>query len=72
MILDGKRLALKCNIQTECWATDLDRPPQLAIITIGEDDASKVYVKNKLRTAAEMGFIAKNFVFNEVLSRINH
>lgn len=65
MILDGKKLAQKCNIRTECWATDLDRPPHLAIITIGEDDASKVYVKNKLKTAESMGFIAKNFVFNE-------
>lgn len=65
MILDGKKLAQKCNITTECWATDLDRPPQLAIITIGEDDASKVYVKNKLKTAENMGFIANNFRFSE-------
>lgn len=65
MILDGKKLAQKCNITTECWATDLNRPPRLAIITIGEDDASKVYVKNKLKTAENMGFIADNFRFNK-------
>ena len=65
MILDGKKLAQKCNITTECWASDLDKQPSLAIITIGEDDASKVYVKNKLKTAENMGFIAENFKFNE-------
>ena len=65
MILDGKKLAQKCNITTECWATDLGRSPRLAIITIGEDDASKVYVKNKIKTAESIGFIADNFRFNK-------
>lgn len=34
---------------------DLSGTPKLAIITIGDDDASKVYVRNKIKTAEELG-----------------
>lgn len=44
---------------------DLDHTPELLIITIGDDDASKVYVRNKMRAAAEVGINATNFRFSE-------
>lgn len=33
----------------------LEGVPQLAIISIGDDDASKVYVRNKIKTAEQLG-----------------
>lgn len=59
IILDGKSLADRTleNIKNRI---DEMAPivPHLVIITIGEDEASKVYVKNKLRAAEKTGIKA--------------
>lgn len=39
--------------------------PTLAIITFGEDDASKVYVKNKMAAAEEVGIEATHYIFTK-------
>jgi methylenetetrahydrofolate dehydrogenase (NADP+) / methenyltetrahydrofolate cyclohydrolase len=58
-ILDGKVLAAK--IRTEI-AAEIDmrklhghRPPGLAVILVGENPASSIYVRNKRRTCEEVG-----------------
>ena len=38
----------------------LPTKPKLTIITIGEDDASKVYVRNKIKTATSLGIEVKH------------
>lgn len=64
-IMNGKLVAQKIKDRVAKWiATDLDRKPQLLIITIGEDDASKVYVRNKLRAAEEVGIEASHWIYN--------
>ena len=63
-IMDGKLVAQKIKDRVAKWiATDLDRKPQLLIITIGEDDASKVYVRNKMRAADEVGIEASHWIY---------
>lgn len=63
-IIDGKTIAanvkkdLKRIISSSCT-----RAPRLGIITIGGDDASKVYVKNKLKAAEEVGITAVQYKF---------
>src|SRR5512139_604876 len=58
-ILDGAGLAK--TIRSELTArvaavtASLGRPPGLGIVLVGEDPASEVYVRNKLRAAAEIG-----------------
>jgi methylenetetrahydrofolate dehydrogenase (NADP+)/methenyltetrahydrofolate cyclohydrolase len=65
-IMDGKLVAQKIKDQVAKWIrTDLDRKPQLLIITIGEDDASKVYVRNKMRAADEVGIEASHWIYTE-------
>lgn len=64
--MDGKLVAQKIKDRVAKWiATDLDRKPQLLIITIGEDDASKVYVRNKMRAADEVGIEASHWIYTE-------
>jgi len=58
-ILDGKALA--AAVLDECRAeaaalTAKGITPGLAVVLVGEDPASKVYVANKARTCAELGF----------------
>ena len=61
-ILDGKALAQKVKENIKQWIEkDLQRSPILAIFTIGDDDASKVYVRNKIKAAEEVGIIAKHY-----------
>lgn len=66
-ILDGKVLATKVKERVAQWIEgDLRRAPRLAIITVGdEDDASKVYVRNKIKAAEEVGIIVHHIIITE-------
>ena len=65
MILDGKLVAaqIKQVLREEIRQQKhkIGRPPRLVIISIGEDPASKVYVRNKIRAAEEIGVAAPHF-----------
>ena len=66
IIMYGKPVAENIKTQAKEWIErDLDHTPELLIITIGNDDASKVYVKNKLKAAAEVGINATNWRFTK-------
>ena len=65
-ILDGKALAQEVKANVKQWIEeDLRKPPILAIFTIGDDDASKVYVRNKIKAAEEVGIIAKHYTITK-------
>ncbi|HJS89506.1 MAG TPA: bifunctional methylenetetrahydrofolate dehydrogenase/methenyltetrahydrofolate cyclohydrolase FolD [Steroidobacteraceae bacterium] len=59
MVLDGKAVAAKVRGAVAARAADLaarlGRRPGLAVVQVGEDPASRVYVRNKRRAAAEVG-----------------
>lgn len=62
-ILDGKAIAadLRQSIKS-CVAERIaagQRPPGLAVILVGEDPASQVYVRNKRRSCEEVGFYSE-------------
>ena len=66
-ILDGKALALKIKAQI---AVDVKRkvdsgvrPPCLAVILVGDDPASAVYVRNKKADCEEIGIRSLEFLF---------
>lgn len=60
MVLDGKVCANHIYEQLKNHP-NISRAG-LAIITIGEDDASKVYVRNKIRAAEKIGLLARQFI----------
>lgn len=53
--IDGKALAAKVKRQAAAEAAGLPRKPGLAVVLVGEDPASKVYVAGKERDCAECG-----------------
>ena len=65
MILDGKAVAasIKEQLKEEIDAAVANggRRPRLVIISVGDDPASKVYVRNKMKAAEEVGIIATPF-----------
>jgi methylenetetrahydrofolate dehydrogenase (NADP+)/methenyltetrahydrofolate cyclohydrolase len=61
-ILDGQALAIRMQEelkpQVAAFTGRHGRPPGLAIVLVGENPASEVYVRNKLKSGAEVGFRA--------------
>ena len=67
MILDGKIVAadIKQRLKEEidvAVANDCRRP-RLVIISVGDDSASKVYVRNKIKAAEEVGIVTRHYRF---------
>ena len=57
-IIDGKAIAAEINADTRVMAEKLTaefRAPGLAVVLVGDDPASQVYVRNKVRTCGELG-----------------
>lgn len=57
-LLDGIALSKKLRARLGARVdvlTDRGRPPGLAVVLVGDDPASQVYVRNKVRACAEVG-----------------
>ena len=69
MILDGKIVAasIKEQLKEEIDAAVADgyRRPKLVIISVGDDPASKVYVRNKIKAAEEVGIEVEHLTYGE-------
>lgn len=78
-VIDGNAIAREVRAE---WKQRADRlhaqgaAPGLAVIMVGDNPASRVYVRNKLRASAEMGIRSEQFLYPadapeaQVLSRI--
>ena len=67
-LIDGKKLAkeIRENLKLKC--DELKKEginPKLAVIMVGEDKASKVYVKNKSKACNEIGIEFEEFILDE-------
>lgn len=56
--IDGKALAAQVKAQVREEAAKLPRKPGLAVILVGENPASKVYVNGKEKDCAECGIVS--------------
>ena len=67
-IIDGKALAKKIRAELKLEVDELKSSginPKLAVIMVGEDKASKVYVKNKSKACEEIGVEFEEFLLDE-------
>ncbi|OQW92288.1 MAG: bifunctional methylenetetrahydrofolate dehydrogenase/methenyltetrahydrofolate cyclohydrolase [Beggiatoa sp. IS2] len=71
-ILDGKALAtqLRHHIREQVQARIAQglRPPGLAVVLVGENAASQVYVRNKRNACAEVGILSKAYHLPSTIS----
>ena len=62
-IIDGKAISTQMRVeiaeQTKVYIEKTGEKPGLAVIIVGEDPASKVYVRNKKRACEEVGFYSE-------------
>lgn len=61
MLIDGKALAAKVKQDVRRQAEDLPRKPGLAVILVGDNPASRVYVNGKRRDCEECGFSSEEY-----------
>ena len=63
-IIDGKAIAAKIREEIKERTDTLKKigvQPGLAVIIVGTDPASQVYVRNKIKACAEVGFYSENY-----------
>ena len=70
-ILDGKELARKIREELKLKVDKLKENgivPKLAVILVGDDSASKVYVKNKSKACQDVGVEFEEILLDEITS----
>ncbi|MBR3677190.1 MAG: bifunctional 5,10-methylenetetrahydrofolate dehydrogenase/5,10-methenyltetrahydrofolate cyclohydrolase [Alphaproteobacteria bacterium] len=60
-IIDGKQIATQIYAELKSKISTLPTSPKLAIILVGDDDSSRIYVRNKQKFAAETGIVTELF-----------
>ena len=63
IILDGNRvrdqIKVECRPRVERVIAQAGRPPGLAVVLVGNNPASEVYVRSKTKTAGELGMLGE-------------
>ena len=64
-IIDGKKISAEIRAEiaaeTSAFVKENGYAPGLAVIIVGEDPASQVYVRNKKRACEEVGFVSESY-----------
>lgn len=68
-ILSGKEVAEAIKKQIAEEVKGLNYQPCLVVVRVGEDEASKVYVGNKVKTSQELGFLSEHIHLEENTSQ---
>ena len=85
MIIDGKKIAAELRVKLKEKIGELQSTynsvPGLTVILVGEDPASKIYVKNKEKFAKEVGInsdvirypekVEEKTLLNKIIFRFN-
>lgn len=58
-IIDGKAISAKVRNEIKAEVEKMEIKPGLAVIIVGEDPASQVYVRNKAKGCEEVGFYSE-------------
>lgn len=71
-LIDGKVVSAKIRGEireaAEAFKAERKRAPGLAVVRVGEDPASIVYVRNKLRACDEVGFYSECHILPETVT----
>lgn len=64
IILDGKTLAKSIVKDVKAQVASMNKPPSLAVIIVGENPASRVYVDNKKKDCKACGIISHEYALS--------
>ncbi len=60
-IINGKEIAAAIRAEVKAQVENMAVKPCLAVVLVGEDPASQVYVRNKRRACEEVGFTSQSY-----------
>ena len=69
IVMDGKALAAKIKEEVRCKAELLSKKPGLAVILVGDNPASRVYVNGKKKDCGECGFLSEEYALPQETSQ---
>lgn len=73
ILIDGKDVAAKVRAElreeVETMAKERKKRPALAVILVGEDPASQIYVRNKQRACEDVGILSEIYTLGENVSQ---
>ena len=69
MLIDGKALAQRVREETAHEAAALPRKAGLAVVLVGGDPASRIYVSGKERDCEQCGFISREYKFDDTVTQ---
>ena len=69
IVMDGKALAAKIKEEVRCKAELLSKKPGLAVILVGDNPASRVYVNGKKKDWGECGFLSEEYALPQETSQ---
>ncbi len=67
-LIDGKKIADEILEEVASEVKKLKTKPKLALVRVGEDAASKIYLRKKEEACARVGIISENYVLPESAS----
>ena len=71
ILLDGKALAAKVKEEVKAEAAKLPRKPGLAVVLVGNDPASRVYVTSKRKDCEACGIYSEEYTLLELVETLN-
>lgn len=69
IIIDGKSLAQQHQLRLKNQIEQMETKPTLAVILVGDNPASHIYVNNKQRLAQQVGIISELFQLSPVMTQ---
>ncbi len=73
-ILDGKLLSKKIKeeikLEVDGFLANGERAPHLVAVLVGDDPASKFYVKSKMKSCKQVGFKSTNMVVDKSITQV--
>ena len=68
-IIDGKAIAARLRTELKEKIAKLNTAPGLAVVIVGGDPASQIYVRNKIKACAELGIRSYSYELAETTSQ---
>ena len=68
-IIDGKAIAAQYRANLKSQIAQSDKTPGLAVVIVGADPASQIYVRNKVKACAELGIRSYSYELPEETSQ---
>lgn len=69
MLIDGKALAQMVREETAREAAAFPRKAGLAVVLVGDDPASRIYVSGKERDCEQCGFMSREYKFDDTVTQ---